>query len=179
MKYVIDKFSDLEIIKVTVSGTLNQDERTGIVQYSLMNLILVKVKMKHMIFFVVLAMVICSSNAVAAEWQTRSKNTMTALEAKAAMKVMRATDPDLRYPKDKIDIYDECGHKDIVVWGYYFSLSGNWIFSRISVCDKPQEDRYHQYYDRESLETAKAYLFPIKCDGPQGSQTCIYNKEDY
>jgi hypothetical protein len=27
MKYVIDKFSDLEIIKVTVSGTLNQDER--------------------------------------------------------------------------------------------------------------------------------------------------------
>jgi hypothetical protein len=43
MKYVIDKFSDLEIIKVTVSGTLNQDERTGIVQYSLMNLILVEV----------------------------------------------------------------------------------------------------------------------------------------
>jgi hypothetical protein len=27
MKYVIDKLSDLEIIKVTVSGTLNQDER--------------------------------------------------------------------------------------------------------------------------------------------------------
>ena len=27
MKYVIDKLSDLEIIKVTVSGTLNQDTR--------------------------------------------------------------------------------------------------------------------------------------------------------
>jgi hypothetical protein len=27
MKYVIDKLSDLEIIKATVSGTLNQDER--------------------------------------------------------------------------------------------------------------------------------------------------------
>jgi hypothetical protein len=27
MKYVIDKLSDLEIIKITVSGTLNQDER--------------------------------------------------------------------------------------------------------------------------------------------------------
>jgi RNA-binding protein YhbY len=30
MKYVIDKLSDLEIIKVTVSGTLNQDTRKEI-----------------------------------------------------------------------------------------------------------------------------------------------------
>jgi hypothetical protein len=30
MKYVIDKLSDLEIIKVTVSGTLNQNERKEI-----------------------------------------------------------------------------------------------------------------------------------------------------
>jgi hypothetical protein len=30
MKYVIDKLSDLEIIKATVSGTLNQDERKEI-----------------------------------------------------------------------------------------------------------------------------------------------------
>jgi len=30
MKYVIDKFSDLEIIKVTVWGTLNQDMRKEI-----------------------------------------------------------------------------------------------------------------------------------------------------
>ena len=30
MKYVIDKLSDLEVIKVTISGTLNQDTRKEI-----------------------------------------------------------------------------------------------------------------------------------------------------
>jgi hypothetical protein len=35
MGYVIDKLSDLEIIKVTVSGTLNQDTRKEILSKTL------------------------------------------------------------------------------------------------------------------------------------------------
>jgi hypothetical protein len=31
MKYIMDRLSDLEIIKVTVSGTLNQDTRKEII----------------------------------------------------------------------------------------------------------------------------------------------------
>ena len=38
MKYVIDKLSDLEIIKVTASGTLNQDIRKEIISEALSEL---------------------------------------------------------------------------------------------------------------------------------------------
>jgi len=38
MKYVIDKLSDLEIIKITVSGTLNQDTRNEILLEALSEL---------------------------------------------------------------------------------------------------------------------------------------------
>jgi hypothetical protein len=121
---------------------------------------------------VILAMVICCSNAVAQEWQTRSKKTMTGKAARLQMEAMRATDPDLRYPKDRVNLYD-CGQKDIVAWGYFRALNDAWTFAPISVCDKEPEDRFNPRSVSDSLDTAQAYLFPIKCQGPSTNNTCI------
>ena len=128
--------------------------------------------MKNIILLVILSLVICSNAFAQETWQTRSKRMMTGAEARLEMEAMRVTDPDLRYPKDKVNFYN-CGNKDIKVWGYFQALNDHWTFAPISACDKPTEDRFNQYEDYEGFETAKAYLFPIKCNGPSTDNTCI------
>jgi hypothetical protein len=99
--------------------------------------------MKKIIFLVLLAMVVFSSNASAqTECGTVSKKTVTGAEARLQMEALKATDPDKRFPTFEDDCSEKCNNRDIVVWGQALILGGR-SFYGISLCTNfPKEDRF-------------------------------------